>query len=392
MSDHARFAPSAAHRWMRCPGSVALAESLPAAERQEGSDSDYAQEGTKAHALAAQALAFALDEVGLDFAPDVPEDMKEAIWLYVATVMKAVKPGDEVMIERKVQLDADLWGTVDAAVVHVADMSVEVFDFKYGEGVVVEAEGNEQGGIYLLALAEYAKLRPARFTIVQPRARHKLGPVRFWEPHPGELVRLRQKATAAVKIGQGKFPPLAAGEWCQFCPAKGHCPELSRHAQLVAATDFEVVVEQSIPDVVAALPIGAVVAALGKAKVLEIYLKAMRSRVEKDLMDGRPVPGYKLVEKRPRRQWNNVEEVVEMWTRVGGAEEDLYEYTLKSPASVEKMLWKGALPFQLYTMVSSGATIAPEDDPRPALASAASLDFAALPPASEGEIDNKENT
>jgi hypothetical protein len=378
---------------MRCPGSVALAESLPAAERQEGSESEYAQEGTKAHALAAQALACSVDNYALLYADDVPEEMKDAIALYVSTVMASVKQGDEVMIERKVQLDADLWGTVDAAVVHIADMSVEVFDFKYGEGVVVEAEDNEQGGIYLLALAEYAKLRPARFTIVQPRARHKLGPVRFWEPHPGELVRLRQKATAAVRIGQGKFPPLAAGEWCQFCPAKGHCPELSRHAQLVAATDFEVVVEQSIPDVVAALPIGAVVSALGKAKVLEIYLKAMRSRVEKDLMDGRPVPGYKLVEKRPRRVWNDETEVA-AWAASSGlsADDFLTDPQLKSPAQIEEVIGKKYLPEQLYTFVSSGATIAPEDDPRPALASAASADFAALPPATAGETDNQENS
>jgi len=380
MSQHARFAPSAAHRWLNCPGSVALAESLPPAERREGGDSEEAQEGTKAHALAAQALQFAIDGVPMLYGADVPEEMQEAIHLYVTTVMAAVRPGDEVLVERKVKLDDDLWGTLDAAVVHLADLSVEIFDFKYGVGVVVEAISNEQGGIYLLSLAEYASLRPAKFTIVQPRAGHKDGPVRSWEPHPGELRRLRQRAEAAIDKGKRQYAPLAAGEWCQFCPARGHCPELSRHAQLVAATEFEVVAEPAVQDVVAALPIEAVVAALAKTKVIEIYLKAMRDRIEKDLNDGRPVPGWKLVAKRPRRVWNSVDEV-QTWAESAGL--DFFDYyepaVMKSPAQLEAVIGKKNLPEVLYSSVSSGATIAPADDPRPALASAASEDFAALP-------------
>ncbi len=395
MSTHARFAPSAAHRWMHCPGSVALAESLPEQERQEGGDSEYAREGTRAHEMAAQALAFALDGVDYQFASDVPEEMQEAIMLYVSTVMKSVKPGDEVVIEKTLRIDGqpDLWGTPDATVVHVADATFEHFDLKYGVGVVVEAKDNEQGGIYLGLFAQYTHLRPLRFTIVQPRAGHKDGPVRSWEPHPGEIRRLMQKAEAAINVGQRANPPLNAGEWCQFCPAKGHCPELSKHAQLVAATDFAVVVEQSVPQVVAALSIGQVTAALAKAKVIEIYLKAMRSRVEKDLLDGRPVPGYKLVAKRPRRVWTDTAEL-ETWAQQAGLDwADYYEpATLKSPAQIEEVIGKKNLPEALYASLSSGATIAPEDDPRPALASAASADFAALPPASAGETDNQENT
>jgi len=395
MSQHARFAPSAAHRWMHCPGSVALAESLPEQERQEGGDSEYAREGTRAHEIAAQALSFACDGVDYQFADDVPEEMQEAVWLYVQTVMKAVKPGDEVVIEKPLRIagQPDLWGTPDAVVIHVADATFEVFDLKYGEGVFVEAKDNEQGGIYLGLFVIYTHLRPLRFTIVQPRIPHKDGPVRVWEPHPGEIRRLMQKAEAAINVGQRANPPLNAGEWCQFCPAKGHCPELAKHAQVVAASEFDVVIDKPVQEVVAALPIGSVVAALAKAKVIEIYLKAMRDRVEKDLLDGRAVPGYKLVAKRPRRIWNSADEV-ETWAKESGLEWEDYHAPaeLRSPAQIEELIGKKNLPEQLYSSLSSGATIAPEDDPRPALPSAASADFAALPPASVGESDNKENS
>src|SRR5689334_4695086 len=130
MTKHARFAPSAASRWLHCPGSVSLSEAIGAAGAT-GEESEYAQEGVRAHQLAAQALSFALDGVDMLYADDVPEEMQTAIALYVSTVMAAVKPGDKVEIEKQYAIDDDLWGTTDAVVFHAADHTAEVFDFKY---------------------------------------------------------------------------------------------------------------------------------------------------------------------------------------------------------------------------------------------------------------------
>ena len=47
MSAHARLSPSGAHRWMRCPGSVALEAPFP------DNSNRYSAEGTLAHDLAA---------------------------------------------------------------------------------------------------------------------------------------------------------------------------------------------------------------------------------------------------------------------------------------------------------------------------------------------------
>lgn len=50
MAKHAELGPSSAVRWMTCPGSVLLSRGQP--EDQ----SEYAEEGTLAHAVAARAL------------------------------------------------------------------------------------------------------------------------------------------------------------------------------------------------------------------------------------------------------------------------------------------------------------------------------------------------
>lgn len=48
--SHAKLSPSAAERWMTCPGSVVLSEGMPE------KTSAFAEEGTQAHALAEMLL------------------------------------------------------------------------------------------------------------------------------------------------------------------------------------------------------------------------------------------------------------------------------------------------------------------------------------------------
>lgn len=93
MSDdkkHAKLSPSSAHRWLVCPGSVALCETVP------NTSSVYADTGTAAHSLAEMCFAQskdAKDFIGTDIpvgelVVPVDEDMASAVQVYLDYVRR----------------------------------------------------------------------------------------------------------------------------------------------------------------------------------------------------------------------------------------------------------------------------------------------------------------
>jgi len=84
---------------------------------------------------------------------------------------------------------------------------------------------------------------------------------------------------------------------------------------------------------------------------------------------GLPVPGYKLVPKRGMRQWVDENKALEAMRAMGVNAMELTEMTILSPAKAEKVLKKHklALPDDHVVSVSSGNTLASEDDPRQAV-------------------------
>jgi hypothetical protein len=73
------------------------------------------------------------------------------------------------------------------------------------------------------------------------------------------------------------------------------------------------------------------------------------------------VPGFKLVAKRGTRQWVNDQVAKDL---LG---DKAYESKLISVAQAEKIIGKKNFPADVAVSVSSGSTLAPEDDPRPAV-------------------------
>ena len=390
---HAELGASKTYRWTHCPGSVRLCRDLPDV------DTPYAAEGRKAHTLAELSLLGVLGEVD---PASYDEEMLAHVQVYVDFVrgLVAAQPGSELRVEVKFDLarlnpPQEMFGTADAVV--YAGLRIDVVDLKYGSGVVVEVEENEQllyyvTGALVNAVRAMTSIPPeyvieqalASFDeiwvhIVQPRAPHAAGPVRSWQV-PKERVRefvrhLIFKASATLDPSA----PLHAGPWCKFCPAQSRCPEVSRYALQVARTDFAVV-----PPPAESLPVDVAADILTKAEILRHWLVALENRVKAELESGRPVPGWKLVTKRPTRVWNNVDALMEWYD---GDPQDLYEEpALMSPAQVEKLVGKLNLPTELYSYVSSGLTLAPESDRRPAVATGPKEDFAALPP---GAVDSQ---
>jgi hypothetical protein len=108
---------------------------------------------------------------------------------------------------------------------------------------------------------------------------------------------------------------------------------------------------------------------LNNADMLEGWIKDLRALAFEMLEQDVKVPGYKLVAKRATRSWADQKEAVH-WLDGKGLEQDqIFEKKIISPAAAEKLLKKSkvALPSDLVVAVSSGSTLAPEEDPRPAV-------------------------
>jgi tRNA A37 threonylcarbamoyladenosine synthetase subunit TsaC/SUA5/YrdC len=117
-----------------------------------------------------------------------------------------------------------------------------------------------------------------------------------------------------------------------------------------------------------ALDADALAAAVRDADVLEDWIKDVRALAHQMLEQGLPVPGFKLVPKRATRQWVD-EDFAKQTLAMRLPPEELMVSKLISPAQAEKLLKKQKLelPGELVVAISSGNTMAPESDPRPAV-------------------------
>ena len=120
----------------------------------------YAEEGTKAHALAEKTLRGWLDGKTSDVMTD-DEEMKEAVQRYVDVCIEKINatrkasPDAVAHVEYKLDFSAYVpkgFGTGD--MITVSDKSLEICDLKYGKGVPVDAVGNTQMRLYALGAVE----------------------------------------------------------------------------------------------------------------------------------------------------------------------------------------------------------------------------------------------
>lgn len=384
---HARLSPSSAHRWMRCLGSLALESTQP------DKSSAFAEEGTRAHALGEELLNGRL----LGFEPDRNADpeMLDYVLRYVDAVWTLAE-GNELMVEQRVDFShivgvENSFGTADAVV--IVGNELQIHDLKYGRGVRVDAEQNEQLQLYALGALEQFNLLydfdSVRLFIHQPRLNH----VSEWALSVEELLAFGQRAQeAAASVivmfniaeceGVNTLPleNFTPGEkQCRFCKASAVCTAREQfHMQTVAGEfeDLDKPVRDMIADAVARVPMltnEQLAEIYGQADFLESWLKAIRDRVNSELNAGHPVPGFKLVTgKQGNRAWSDEALAEEMLKSFRLKQEQRYSQKVISPTQAEKLLKKDS-PRRwtkvevLITRADGKPTIAPESDPRPAL-------------------------
>lgn len=370
MTAHARLGASSAYRWMNCPGSVALSEQVPAEET-----SIHAAEGTAAHALAEKTLldnnAWPTDFIGEELEGFVvTREMAEAVADYVREVRERIQKYDILLVEQRVSLDAlgspePMFGTADAVIYSPTQKLLTIIDYKHGMGVGVDVENNPQLRFYGLAtMVSHPEweVNHVAMVVVQPRFAHADGPIRFDVIEAPDLMIWAADLLAAAEATKAADAPTNPGSWCRFCPAKAVCPSLMDTALAAAKVEFKG--EPQSPEHPSYMTDEQLGAVLDQADLIEAWVKAVKDLVFKRLHSGHPVPGYKLVEKRATRKWRSEAEVTNS-LKAQGFGDEIFETKLKSPAQLEKIVGKGDLE-AFIERVSSGLTLAPEADKRPA--------------------------
>jgi hypothetical protein len=403
MALHSNISPSAASRWTACPGSVALCATLPPQKT-----SVHAAEGTACHGLGEKLLKKEISKADIikmegqtvmveDFEIEITEEMIDAAIFYYDTVqgvveeLKGMKRGTPIILEVEERViaksvDEHVYGTADATIYQKGNILV-VADLKYGKGVVVDAVNNKQLIIYAIAamdtLAGWA-FDKVRMGIIQPRARHEEGPVRWWEVSVKFLKEEAAKLKLAVAETRNPKAAFNSGSHCRWCAGKSQCPAMFKAVQETAKVDFAkdpLPYEGALRDV-RTMTTREMALALEWDEAISAWFDAIRERAKELLASGQEFPGYKLVDGKSNRKWVDEAAV----SRDFGALFEVYEKKLLSPAKLEKIVGKGKLDSYTFKPEAS-KTLAKISDPRPATKSSAAEDFGAALPHETNELD-----
>jgi hypothetical protein len=382
---HAFLSPSAAHRWIPCPGSLYLEQLV---DRDEQT-SEYAEEGTAAHELAEHALRNGCSPhhyVGETFNGfEVDAEMAAYVERYCDTVRSYVGPNSLLLLEQRVSFSAqvgmdDQFGTVDAIIVNPDE--IIIVDLKYGKGVPVSAVENEQQMIYALgAWDEYGWLSTVdqiRMVISQPRIADS---AEEWACSLTHLLDFRDNtlnpAVREVELQNAGEPKYNPGEkQCRFCPAKAICPALREQVMDELVGDEELTQENvytSTENIKQNYTNEQLAQSLEVVGLVEMWCRAVKDTAQRRAEQGETIPGYKLVEgKRGARKWADAEAAEKLLRDASLRVKDIYKSTLISPTQAEKLL-KKQNPKVLenlkeYVDQPSGKpTLVEEDNPKPDL-------------------------
>ena len=356
MAKHAFLAASASERWLHCPPSAKLC----AQEDDQGSE--YARQGSDAHALCEHLLLKALGRETRDPTEDLTyydAEMQEAAEAYAAFVMEQVAEAKTVchdpLICVEQTVDFSKWvqhgfGTADALI--VADDTLYITDMKYGVGCLVTADGedgtgNSQLKCYALGaidtFGDLYDINRIRLSIFQPRRDN----VDTFELTKADLLQWADDVLAPIaKLayeGQGEFE---AGNHCQFCRVKATCRKRAEYAMELAKYEFAdapTLDENEIAEI------------LSQIDTLVSWAEDIKSYALNQALSGVRYPGFKLVAGRSNRKYADEAAVARVVSEAGY---DPYDKKLVGITEMTKRLGK-----KRFEELLNGLLIKPEGKP-----------------------------
>lgn len=370
---HAKLSASGASRWSTCPGSVQMEDGIPDKE------SIYAQEGTLAHEMSELKLKHYLDPKGfgkrklnaaikkLKENELYQAEMESYTDTYVDFIKeKALSFPSNPYIEIEKRVDFSRWvdggfGTCDCVLIHGSTLSI--IDLKYGKGVPVSSEQNEQ--LILYALGAYDafnliyNLDKIELNIVQPRINN----FSTWEISLTELLLwgdyFKVQAEKALG-GNGELVPSAKA--CKFCKARDIC---------TARAENNLSLESEIKLKPNEIPKDKLYEYISRGEDIAKWVADLKAYALDMCLKGEDVKGLKAVAGRTSRSWTNQDEAINKLIEGGIDEAIIYDKVPLTLAKLEKALGKQQFTTLVGDMVvtSEGKpTLVFENDKRPAIA------------------------
>ena len=411
--SHSKLSPSASKRWMTCAGSIKLQEKLGI----ENSTSKFAAEGTVAHEVHELCLVKNLDAndyLGKKFKADgfefvVNKNMAEAVQESLDYIRDRIEEAalEDMRVEILVEVKASLsyigipgldGGTSDVVLLFWAPNedepgkeylhSIEVLDYKHGAGVVVEAEDNTQALNYTLGVIMNPRFNGEgipggiRITISQPRAFHKLGPIRWWEVDKDFVYNWEEdELIPAAKLTlEDDAPIVPSEEGCKFCPC-APCGAQYQMVQEQAMVEFE---GEQFPDPVN-MTIEQKISVAEHIPMIRSFLVAVENSIKVDVDAGSTdyKDHFKLVRSKTNRKFTEEALDEDFSPLVDHLEHsDMYVEKPRSMTEIEKRLKKKVgvkdakvIMDDITTKPEGKLVVAPLSDKRKAVEPSVTGDF-----------------
>ncbi len=392
---HAIISPSKWDQALTCLGSTLMGIDEP------NRTSEYAEEGTDYHELAAVCLlegTNAQDYIGHPMKSGKRVvDETNAKFLqdgYIVYVRQYAAEGT-LLVEERCSIEhltgePGAMGTADMVVIR-PDTELIIGDLKFGRGVEVSPENNRQEMGYALAVIKKHELETlverVRLVIFQPRTGD--GKPKEWVVSMKDLLAFGEEVkrncekifsvdefTGDLLFNEG-LPLTPSEKACRFCKANHRCPALIGAVDQAVADGFENIEAETIT-AVGGLSLSRA-EALGRrmdmVDLMEIHIKGVQQAVELELLAGKPVLGidgpYKLVQgKKGNRDWTSDEDALELFKQFRLTKKEMYKAKLITPTDAEKLLKKDnprcwVKCEKIITQSGGKAHVANALDPRP---------------------------
>lgn len=372
MSKHAILSASGAHRWMNCTPSARLEQEF------DDNSGEAAAEGTAAHALSEHKLRKALKmRSKKPVSPYDSDEMDNYTDGYVEFVLEVIEQAKQIcsdpliLIEQRLDFSKYVpegFGTGDCLI--IADGTLHIIDFKYGQGVLVSAEDNPQMKLYALGALDLFDgiydIEMVSMTIYQPRRENvSTSTVSKESLYQWAEEVLKPKAELAF-AGDGIYCP---GEWCQFCRAAVKCRARAEAKMKLARFEFALpplLTDEEITDILSSI-----------SDLTSWANEIIAYATDAAVNHGKKWPGFKVVEGRSNRKYKDEEAVAEAAKNAGYR--DIYKQSLITITEMEKLMGKSKFNEILGELVMKPPgkpTLVPVSDKRPEMnTSSAKNDF-----------------